>query len=127
MRSYDVAVASLAINAAIKWTDNLISQHTIPDVVSARRGVARRISYRGLVRIALIRKLHTLLGTSVADGVRIAALLLDSDAHGVHESGHLTLIVDLEALERELDQRLANALESAPALRRGRPPRRPRT
>ena len=44
MRSYDVAVASLAIDATSKWTDNILSQHAVLGVISARRGVARRIS-----------------------------------------------------------------------------------
>jgi hypothetical protein len=50
--------------------------------------------------------------------------VLDSWPAGVHTSGQLTLSIDLEALERQLDNRLADALESAPAIRRGRPPGR---
>jgi hypothetical protein len=124
VRSYDIGVASLTIDAPSKWTDNLLSQHSIPDVVSARRGVARRIPYQALVRIALIRQLHTRFGTSVADAVRLAAQLLDLDGTGVHESGQLRLIVDRADLERVLNARLGEVLESAPAIRRGRPPRR---
>ena len=115
MRSYDVAVASLAIDAPAKWTDNLLSQHTIPNVLSEHRGVARRITHHALVRIAIVRQLHVRLGVSVADAVRIAAQLLDSRPAGVHASGQLTLTLDLEELERALDARLAEVLESAPA------------
>ena len=127
MRSYDVAVASLAIDAPSKWTDNLLTQHTIPHVISARRGIPRRITHPALIRIALIRQLHASLGVSVADAVRIAAHLLESEAPAVYESGQLTLLVDLRRLERELNERLARVLESAPAPRRGRPPTKPRT
>lgn len=127
MRSYDIAVASLAIDAPTKWTDNLLSQHTIPNVLSAHRGIARRITHQALVRIALVRQLHVRLGVSVADAVRLAEFLLDSRPIGVHVSGQLTLTVDLEELERQLDNRLADALESAPAIRRGRPPGKVRT
>jgi hypothetical protein len=127
VRSYDVAIASLAIHATNKWTDNLLTQQTIPDVISARRGIARRITHAALIRIALIRQLHTHLGVSVADSVRIAAHLLESEAPGVYESEQFTLTVDIQKLERDLDERLANVLESAPAPRRGRPPNRART
>ena len=124
MRSYDIAIASLTIDAPAKWTDNLLSQHGLPDVVSARRGVARRISYPALVRLALIRQLHTRLGLGVGDAIRIASALLDSGDTHVHESGQLRLTFDRLGLERALDARLAEVLESAPALRRGRPPKK---
>ena len=127
MRSYDVAVASLAIQAPPKWTDNLLTQHPIPHVITARRGIPRRITYSALVRIALIRQIHVSLGVSVADGVRIAAQILESGSLGVYSSGQITLTVDLKSLERELDERLAAILESAPMPRRGRPPRSTRT
>ena len=29
MRSYDIAIASLTIDAPAKWTDNLLSQHAV--------------------------------------------------------------------------------------------------
>ena len=127
MRFYDVAVASLAIDAPLKWTDNLISQHRLPDVLSERRGVARRISYPGLVRLALIRQLHADLALGVGDAVRVAGQLLDSGSNGVYASGQLRLTVDRPALERALDLRLSEVLESAPAPRRGRPPKSPTT
>jgi hypothetical protein len=122
MRSYSIAIASLAIDAPDKWTDNLLSQHAIPDVLSSRRGVARRIAYPALVRLALIRQLHAGLGLGVGDAVRIASDLLDSENGGVHERGQLTLRFDRAGLERALDARLIDVLESAPAPKRGRPP-----
>ena len=125
MRSYDVAVASLAIDAPLKWTDNLLSQHPIPDVIRARRGVARRITHAALIRIAVIRQLHTTIGVSVADALHIAAELLGPDTQSVSRRGHLSISVDLKELERSLNERLASALESAPSPKRGRPPRKP--
>jgi hypothetical protein len=124
LRFYGVAIASLAIDAPEKWTDNLLSQHDIPDVLSGRRGVARRVSRVALVRIALIRQLHVLAGLAVAEAVAVAEQLLASVAGEVRLGRHLTLSLDLPSLERELDHRLSDALESAPAPRRGRPPRR---
>ena len=127
MRSYDIAVTSLVIEAPVKWTDNLLSQHQIPDVVSARRGVARRIPHSTLVYLAVVRRLHHILGLGARDAVRCTTLLLAGggtcDA-GVHEAGPITLSIDLADIERQVDRRLQEVLESAPAPRRGRPPKR---
>ena len=123
MRSYDVAIASLAIDAPTKWTDNLISHYRLSGIVSERRGISRRISHGGLVRLALVRQLHTGLGLGAGDAVRVAQELLESGGTGVYASGQLRLTIDLPALERALDARLAEVLESAPTPRRGRPPR----
>lgn len=130
MRSYDVAITSLAVHAPAKWTDNLLSQHHIEGVLSARRGVARRITHAALLRIAIIRKLGTEMGIGVTQAVHLAGQLLASGSAGAHSvtlGGHLTLSVDIAALQRELDARLNEILESAPTPRRGRPPARHRT
>ncbi len=124
MRFYDVAAASLAIGAPRKWTDNLLSQHRLPDVRSVRQGVARRISYLALVRLAVIRQLHAGLGIGVADSIEMAGRLLDSGQDAVLEVGQLRLGVDYTALRQAVDKRLTLALESAPSPRRGRPPRK---
>lgn len=125
MRFYDVAIASLAIDAPQKWTDNILSQHDVPDVVLERRGVARRIPHAALIRLALVRELHARLGLSVREALDISSTLLAPATGGVHQRGHVRVSCDLAALERALTDRLRNALESAPSPRRGRPPRRP--
>lgn len=124
MRLYSVAVASLAIDAPVKWTDNLIAHHAIPDVRSRTRGIARGVSWAGLVRIALIRELHLALGCGVREAVALSERLLRT-ADGVLTAGRWTSLgFDRRALEDELQRRLADALESAPRPRRGRPARR---
>lgn len=125
MRSYDVAVASLAIGAPRKWTDNVISQHRLPDIFSERRGVARRITHPGLIRLALVRELQMELGIGIADALIVADDVLREGSEGVHHAGVITLQADLAALERRLTRQLEEVLESAPAPRRGRPPSRP--
>lgn len=124
MRFYDVAIASLAIDAPRKWTDNTLSQNHFTGVVSASRGVPRRIGYPALLRLAVVREFHMQLGIGVADALAIAERALAPGADGVHSSGMLLVRVDLVALERRLQQRLSEALESAPSPRRGRPPGR---
>jgi hypothetical protein len=123
LRFYDVAIASLAIDAPIKWTDNILSQHAVRGVVAARRGVARRIPHAALVRLALTRELHVTLGMGVREALDLAGELLSVAEGAALWRGHVRLVCDRAALERSLDLRLRDALESAPAPRRGRPPR----
>ena len=124
MRSYTVAVSSLAIGAPDRWTDNLLSHFAIPGVVSVRRGVARKLTHAGVLRLAIIRELHTRLGIGAGEAMRLADELLHSEPVGVFESGHLRLVMNVGALERSVNARLSEALESSPIRRRGRPPRR---
>ena len=122
MRFYSVAVAALAIDAPLKWTDNLLAHHTIVEVAHRQRGVARGISWHALVRMAVIRELHVRLGCAVREAVALSGHLLDP-AHGSPlPAGVLTLVLDRDTLERDLHSRLRDALESAPRPRRGRPP-----
>ena len=124
MRLYGIAVVSLAIGAPTKWTDNLIAHHEIPDVRSRARGVARGVSWNGLVRIALIRELHLELGCGVREAVALADLLLRAPAGTTSAGRWLTVTLGRAAFEQELQRRLGDVLESAPRPRRGRPVRR---
>lgn len=123
MRSYDVAIAALAIDAPQKWVDNILSHHRVPGVVAARRGITRRIPHATLLQLALTRHLHTEIALGVRDALRLAgALLADDDP--VHASAHVSISVDRAAFTNALAARLRAAIESAPTPRRGRPPRR---
>ena len=121
MRSYTVAVSALAIGAPHKWLDNLLSHFPVPDVGSERRGVARRIPHSALLHLALARELHLDLGVGVRDALALAADLLSSPEGAVSRGGHLRVTCDRLALEHAVGARLREALESAPAPRRGRP------
>ena len=124
MRAYDIRVAGLVIRAPAKWIDNVLSQHDVPEVVRARRGVARKIPFPALVHLALTRELHISLGLGVREALQLSRELLANKEAGV-PTGHLRILLDRDALGRTLDARLHEVLESAPAPRRGRPPRRP--
>ena len=124
MRLYSIAVASLTIDAPVKWTDNLIAHHVIQDVRSRTRGVARGVSWAGLVRIALVRELHVALGCGVREAVALSDALLLASPGNLKVGRWSTLAFDRRVLEQDLQRRLAEALESAPRPRRGRPARR---
>lgn len=124
MRSYDVAIASLAIHAPPKWTDNVLSQHSVPGVAVARRGVARRIPHATLLQLGLTRELHTGLGLSVREALPLARQLLSADGESAVQRGVVQLVLDRTRLEQAIEHRLREALESAPTPRRGPPARR---
>ena len=126
MRTYDVAIASLAIDAPLRWTDNLLSQYDVAHVVSVRRGVARRIPHTALLLLALTRELHVECGMSVREALELARQLLSGDEGSLVARGHVRITYDRSTLQRTLDRRLREALESAPSPRRGRPPLRGR-
>jgi hypothetical protein len=121
LRLYSVAVASVAVDATEKWTDNLLAHHELAGVRSRARGVARGISWPALVQVALIRELHTQVNCSVRDAVAFAAALLADPDGLMVPSPYLSVTFDRERFESDLHRRLADALESAPRPRRGRP------
>lgn len=124
MRLYSVAVTALAVDAPVKWTDNLLSQHEIQNIWGRARGVARGVTWPGVVQIALIRELHIRLGCGVREAVALSGDLLQAPEGRTVVGDRLTLGFERDGFERALHARLADALESAPRPRRGRPPRR---
>ena len=124
MRSYDVAMASLAIDAPPKWTDNVLTQHEVAGVTPARRGLARRVPHATLMHLALTRELHVEVGLGVRDALHLARQLLSTDGAAGVQRGSVRLVLDRALLDRTVERRLRDALESAPAPRRGRPARR---
>ena len=149
-RVYDIAVAALAIDVERKWLDNLTAQHSIPGTEHVARGVARRLSMRALLTAAIVRDLNRGLGVPVGRGVEIASSILGtlpspegaagaragagagtevprSASRSVLPIGEsLTLAVDVERLEGEIERRLLEAMETRVPRRRGRPPRKER-
>lgn len=120
MRSYHVEIAALASFADQKWVDNLLSHFDVPGVESARQGIARRITQRGLEHIALVRVLARDVGLPLARAVDLAIRLI-ADPNGVIElTGHLELRFDRLAFDAELSGRVADAAERSTPARRGR-------
>jgi hypothetical protein len=121
VRAYSVAITALAIGAPQKWVDNVLSHFPVPQVDMERRGVARRIPHPALLQLALTRELHTGFAMSVRDALMLAGELLAIGDGSVHRGGHVRVTCDRAALELVVRDRLRDALEFAPAPRRGRP------
>ena len=123
MPLYSVGIASLVIKAPTKWTDNVLTHHHLPEIASTNRGADRGIPHSGLVRLAIIRLLHQDLGLGVRDAVRISLEMYNGDGLCMYRRGPISLAIDGLAVERSVETRLAEVLESAPVRRRGRPAR----
>lgn len=128
-RFYDVAVAALACDAPTRWVDNCLTAGCIGSVVPAGRGRSRRIPHAAVLQLAATRILQESVGASVREASALAARLLDSEDGRVPiggQGGPIVLTLDRAALGRLVDDRLRLALETAPAPRRGRPPKKRR-
>lgn len=122
MPSYDIATAAFAAGAPKKWLDNLASQHPVPGIERMRRGVTRDFSFEAVLAVWLVRSLCVELAIPVHTATRIAAEIQASLDGSITLPGGFTLSIDLEAAAREVRQRLLEAAESVPRVRRGRPP-----
>ncbi|HWH51256.1 MAG TPA: hypothetical protein VN651_06905 [Gemmatimonadaceae bacterium] len=122
MRSYHVEIAALAADTDQKWVDNLLSHFAIPGVESARQGVARRISQRGLEHITLVRRIARDLGLPVARAVDLAIRLLENPSGSIEVARSIQLRLDRAAFEAELSGLVADAAERSTPARRGRRP-----
>ena len=122
-RSYDVAAAAFIAGAPAKWVDNLLSRHRIVGVEQHRQGVTRRVPLDAIVVITTVWILVRELELSVSAAVALAHRLTTAeDGRLTCGEGTVTVTVDRESLRAFVHARLADAVESAPRRRRGRPP-----
>jgi hypothetical protein len=120
---YHVGVAAVTASADEKWIDNLLARFDLPGVDRSRQGVARRISLLGLKHIVLIRWLGRELGVPLPTAVSVATRALASADGSVAVAPGVELRIDVARLSAEVDELLADAVESIVPARRGRPPR----
>lgn len=121
MRRYDVAAAALAIGADRRWIDNAITHFTVHGVQRSARGRTRRLLPDSVLQLALAHQLWIALQLPVGRALELAHLM---STDGTVERDGFRLSIDIAGLRRELEHRLAAAVESAIAPRRGRPPLR---
>lgn len=123
MPSYDISTAAFVVRAPKKWVDNVTSHHALSGVDSSKRGVRREFSFEGVVLLALIRSMIDDLGVPLRRAIEVAEKALRSVDGSVGFPSGSTFSIQQEMIVRDVRQRLLEAAESVPRIRRGRPPR----
>lgn len=120
-RAYTVGTVALALDVPSKWVDNFLSHHRLVGIVQERQGVTRKVTFDGLLQLALVLRLIQDLGFPAVAALRLAGSLAKNGGNHRTRSG-FEISVDLARIRSELETRLAHAVEIAPVPRRGRPP-----
>ena len=125
MRAYTVKAAAVALKASPKWVDNVLSHHKVPGVTRKRQGVTRRVSSEAMLVLEIALRIMRSFGVPIGRALQVAGSVVEmrADAAGVEVASGFSLMVDIAAIEAELAERLAHAVEVSPSPRRGRPPR----
>lgn len=124
-RAYTVGTVALALAVPQKWVDNVLSHHTLVGVAQQRQGVSRRVSFEGVLQLALAADIIQDLQVPTPKAFQLAAALTDAGGNHRTQSG-IAIELDLVRIRTNLETRLAEAVEIAPIPKRGRPPRQTR-
>jgi hypothetical protein len=103
--------------------DNVLSHHVVHGVVSERQGVEREISDLGIRTLELIRIASHELGASIPRSVEIAREIVTNPDACFRTPSGAELRFSLDSIDRRLRDRLMDAIEATPRLKRGRPRR----
>lgn len=123
MRAVTTGTAAFALGIPKKELDNILSRYAVRGFERGRQGVARRLSQASIEQVALAIDLTRDYSIPVPTALLLAEEALSS-REGVITSpgGHLAIHVDLERIRRDLQAKLAEAIENVIPPRRGRPP-----
>ena len=122
MRAVTTGTAAFALGITKKDLDNILSRYGVRGYERGRQGVARRLSQASIEQVALAIDLARDYSIPVPTALLLAEEALSS-REGVITSpgGHLAIHVDLDRIRRELQAKLAEAIENIIPPRRGRP------
>jgi hypothetical protein len=109
----------MALQAPIKWVDNVLSHHDIRGVDRAKRGVDRHLSFDAIVALSIVWVVARDLGVPLSKAVDIAEQLLDCAQREITTAGGLRIFLDVNGLAEHLNIRLTEVAETAPRMRRG--------
>jgi len=125
MRAVTTGTAAFALGIPKKELDNILSRYEVRGYERGRQGVARRLSQASIEQVAVAIDLTRNYAIPAPTALLLAEEALSS-REGVIPSpgGHLAIHVDLERIRRELQAKLAEAIENVIPPRRGRPPTR---
>jgi hypothetical protein len=126
-RTYDARLVALTVGVPYKWVDNLLSHYVLPGVSGGRQGLQRRIADDGLLAIEIVRAFAFGLGVPLARASKLATSAVQARAEGnvnvTLESG-VFITLRFEEIERRLQKRILETIESVARVPRGRPPRK---
>ncbi len=123
MRAYTIATVAVTLGVPTKWLDNALSRFAVRGVIQARQGVSRRLGPQAVIILHIASELNRVLGVSVGDALSLADKLTTMGGIAtITLFSTASITVDVEATEREVAERLAQAIEMTPVPRRGRPP-----
>jgi len=127
MRAYTVTAAAVTLGVPRKWVDNALSHYVVPGVVQRKQGVTRKVTPQGVLILEISLGLVRTLGVPLHLALEAAkALTAAAESTAQLPVGpYATLTVDVAAIMRDTNARLAHAVEVAPSPKRGRPPRQP--
>ena len=123
MRGYTVATVAVALGVGPKWVDNALSHYRIPGVHQSRQGIARRLTAESVLVLEVALRLMRSLSIPLHAALEISSAVLN-DAASTYEAEGCSLRIDIAEVRGVTERRLAEAVEFAPAPRRGRPARK---
>ena len=124
MRAYTVTTVAITLQVPTKWLDNILSHHKVPGVTQGTQGIARRLTPEAVTVLEITLMLCRSLAIPAPRSLQIATrLLLEGGATARYSADDtLAVVTNVEAIRADIARRLADAVESAPRPRRGRPP-----
>jgi len=123
MRAVTTGTAAFALGISKKDLDNILSRYPIRGFERGRQGVARRLSLVSVEQVALAIDLTRDYSIPIPTALLLAEEALSS-REGVIASpgGHLAIHADVERIRRDIQAKMAEAIEHVIPPRRGRPP-----
>ena len=122
MRGYTVRAVAVTLGVPVKWVDNVLSHHRISGVSGGRQGVARRLSTHSVLTLEIALRLINAFGLPLPRALERAAHLVSARSGRLTLADEISLLADVDVIEGQVIDSLAQAVEIAPSPRRGRPP-----
>jgi hypothetical protein len=121
VRAYTVAATAVTLGVTRKWTDNVLSHHSVEGVLYSKQGIQRQVTPLGLLTLEIALGLGRSMHVPIGRALEMSNRLIAAEGGEVTFGPTLKLRADVESISRQLDYRLERALEMTPIPKRGRP------
>ena len=122
MRAYTVATVAVTLGVTPKWLDNVLTRFPIVGVIQSRQGISRRLGHQAVVTLHLAKELIRTLGMPLGEAISLAERAGSMEGiASIALFSSTSLTVDMAATYRDVNERLAQAVEVTPVPKRGRP------